>query len=71
MQIDSRFGEGDAEHYRRFASELVALRPCTVPIVFVTVTDPVGGGLVATRPASRFPNTNICVSGKWPDLRPA
>src|SRR5262249_1823728 len=27
LQIDYRFGEGDAERYRRFASELVALAP--------------------------------------------
>jgi hypothetical protein len=29
LQIDYRFGEGDAERYRRFASELVALAPRT------------------------------------------
>src|SRR5215831_8424734 len=66
LQIDLRFGAGDVERYRRFASELVAAAPDvlvtggapavealqrttrTVPIVFVTVTDPVGGGLVAS-----------------------
>jgi hypothetical protein len=34
----------------------VALAPCRS---FVTVTDPVGGGLVARRPASRCPSTSI------------
>jgi putative ABC transport system substrate-binding protein len=66
LQVEYRFGAGDVERYRRFASELVALAPDvlvtagapavealqratrSVPIVFVTVTDPVGGGLVAS-----------------------
>ena len=91
MQIDYRFGEGDAERYRRSASELVALAPDvlvttgapavealqrttrTVPIVFVTVTDPVGGGLVASlaRPGGNttgFTLSEYGVSGKWLEL---
>ena len=57
---------GDAERYRNFADELVALSPNlvvgsntsttrelqraarTLPIVFASATDPVGGGLVAS-----------------------
>ena len=91
LQIDYRFGEGDAERYRRSASELVALAPDvlvttgapavealqrttrTVPIVFVTVTDPVGGGLVASlaRPGGNttgFTLSEYGVSGKWLEL---
>ena len=91
VQIDYRFGEGDAERYRRSASELVALAPDvlvttgapavealqrttrTVPIVFVTVTDPVGGGLVASlaRPGGNttgFTLSEYGVSGKWLEL---
>jgi putative ABC transport system substrate-binding protein len=66
LQIDYRWGTGDAERYRRYSAELLALMPDvlvtagtpavealqratrTVPIVFVGVTDPVGGGLVAS-----------------------
>jgi putative ABC transport system substrate-binding protein len=66
LQIDYRWGAGDAERYRRYSAELLALMPDvlvtagtlavdalqratrTVPIVFVGVTDPVGGGLVAS-----------------------
>ena len=91
VQIDYRFGEGDAERYRRSASELVALAPDvlvtagapavealqratrSVPIVFVTVTDPVGGGLVASlaRPGGNttgFTLSEYGVSGKWLEL---
>jgi len=91
VQIDYRFGEGDAERYRQSASELVALAPDvlvttgapavealqrttrTVPIVFVTVTDPVGGGLVASlaRPGGNttgFTLSEYGVSGKWLEL---
>src|SRR6266542_634452 len=57
---------GDADRYRRYAAELVALAPDvilasnnstvralqqaarTVPIVFASAVDPVGGGLVAS-----------------------
>jgi putative ABC transport system substrate-binding protein len=91
VQIDYRFGEGDAERYRRFGSELVALAPDvlvtvgapavealqrttrTVPIVFVTVTDPVGGGLVASlaRPGGNttgFTLSEYGLSAKWLEL---
>jgi putative ABC transport system substrate-binding protein len=91
LQIDYRFGAGDVERYRRFASELVAAAPDvlvtagapavealqratrTVPIVFVSVTDPVGGGLVASlaRPggnATGFTLSEYAVSGKWLEL---
>jgi putative ABC transport system substrate-binding protein len=91
LQIEYRFGAGDAERYRRFASELVALAPDilvtagapavealqratrTVPIVFVNVTDPVGGGLVANlaRPGGNttgFTLSEYGVSGKWLEL---
>ena len=61
VRIETRWGAGDAERYRRYAEELVALAPDvilvgggsvlaaaqnatrTVPIVFVSVTDPVAG----------------------------
>jgi len=89
--MDYRFGTGDADRYRRFASELVALAPDvlvtagapavealqrttrTVPIVFVTVTDPVGGGLVASlaRPGGNttgFTFSEFGVTGKWLEL---
>src|SRR5215471_2880298 len=91
LQIDYRFGAGDVERYRRFASELVALAPevpvtagapavealqratRTVPIVFVTVTDPVGGGLVASlaRPGGNttgFTLSEYGLSAKWLEL---
>jgi putative ABC transport system substrate-binding protein len=91
LQIDYRFGAGDVERYRRFASELVALVPDvlvtsgapavealqrttrTVPIVFVTVTDPVGGGLVASlaRPGGNttgFTLSEYGLSAKWLEL---
>ena len=91
LQIDYRFGAGDVERYRRFASELVSLAPDVlvtsgavavealqrttraVPIVFVTVTDPVGGGLVASlaRPGGNttgFTLSEYAVSGKWLEL---
>src|SRR5262245_62790149 len=64
VRIEYRWGEGDAEHIRKHAAELVALAPDvilaggssalgpllqatrTIPIVFVTVPDPVGAGFV-------------------------
>ena len=81
-RIDTRWGVGDPDLYRRYAVELVALAPDviltsggsavsalqratrTVPIVFLTVTDPVGGGLVASlaRPGETrldLPNLNM------------
>jgi putative tryptophan/tyrosine transport system substrate-binding protein len=62
VQIDYRWGAGDADRIHKFAAELVALAPDvilstgspsaaalqqatrTVPIVFVTVVDPISGG---------------------------
>src|SRR5262245_32397251 len=64
VQIDTRWGPGDADRIRRHAAELVALVPDVIlavgstttgpllqttrniPIVFVQVIDPVGGGFV-------------------------
>jgi putative ABC transport system substrate-binding protein len=64
LQIDYRWGLGNADNYRRYATELAALSPDvilstgtatvgpllqatrTVPIVFVSVADPVGAGFV-------------------------
>jgi putative ABC transport system substrate-binding protein len=62
LQIDYRWGAGDADRYRRYAAELVALAPDlagggsvvgallqvarNVPIVFVNAVDPVGAGVV-------------------------
>src|SRR6516165_11573191 len=64
LSIDYRWGAGDIELFRKYAAELVALKPDvilatagsivgavqqvsrTVPIVFVTTIDPVGGGWV-------------------------
>ena len=58
IRIDHRWGGGDADNFRKYAAELVALGPGTVtvapllhatrkvPIVFVQVADPVGAGFV-------------------------
>src|ERR1700738_371948 len=64
VQIEYRWGGGDAGTFRKYAAELVALAPDvilatgtpvvealqqttrTVPIVFVTIIDPVGAGFV-------------------------
>jgi len=91
LQIDYRWGAGNAERYRTFAAELVALTPDilvtagapavealqratrTVPIVFTNVTDPVGGGLVASlaRPGGNttgFTLSEYGLIGKWLEL---
>ena len=91
VQIDYRWGEGDADRVRRYASELVALAPDvilahgsvlvsallqvsrSIPIVFASVTDPVGGGLVASlaRPGGSvtgFLDFEYDLSGKWLEL---
>ena len=91
MQIDYRWGEGDADGVRTNASELVALAPDvilahgsvlvsallqvsrSVPIVFASVTDPIGGGLVASlaRPGGSvtgFLDFEYDLSGKWLEL---
>jgi putative ABC transport system substrate-binding protein len=91
VRIDTRWGAGDAERYRRYAAELVALAPDvilangspalaplqqvtrSVPIVFVNVADPVGGGFVASlaRPggnATGFTLFEYSTAGKWLEL---
>ena len=91
VRIDTRWGAGDANLYRRYAEELIALAPevvlgfgasivgalqrasRTVPIVFVSVVDPVGAGLVATlaRPGGNvtgFTAFEYGISGKWLEL---
>jgi putative ABC transport system substrate-binding protein len=91
VQIDHRWGAGDAERIRKYAAELVALGPDvlvangnsnaeplrqatrTVPIVFVNVSDPVGGGLVASlsHPAGNatgFASFEYGMTGKWAEL---
>ena len=91
VRIEARWGAGDAERYRGYAAELVALAPDvilvgggsilaavqnatrTVPIVFVSVTDPVGAGYVASlaRPGANttgFTLFEYGTSGKWLEL---
>jgi putative ABC transport system substrate-binding protein len=91
LQVDYRWGAGDAEQYRRYAAELVMLMPDvllaagapavealqratrTLPIVFLIVTDPVGGGLVASlaHPGGNttgFTLSDYRLSGKWLEL---
>jgi putative ABC transport system substrate-binding protein len=91
VQIEYRWGAGDADRIRRYAAELAALAPDvivttggstvppllqatrTVPIVFVNVADPVGGGLVdsLSRPggnATGFVQFEYSLSGKWLEL---
>src|SRR5262249_9800943 len=91
VQIDFRYGVGNAANTRKYAEELVALSPDvvlasglgaltpllqatrTVPIVFVAVTDPVGGGFVESmaRPggnATGFIQFEYRLSGKWLEL---
>jgi putative tryptophan/tyrosine transport system substrate-binding protein len=91
VQIDTRWGAGDADRIRRYAAELAALAPDvivatgsatvgplqrvtrSVPIVFVTTVDPVGGGFVESlaRPgtnATGFTAFEYGMSGKWLEL---
>jgi putative tryptophan/tyrosine transport system substrate-binding protein len=91
VQIDYRWGAGDADRIRKFAAELVALAPDiilstgsssvaalqqatrSVPIVFVTVVDPVSSGFVDTlaRPGGNitgFALFEYSISGKWLQL---
>jgi putative tryptophan/tyrosine transport system substrate-binding protein len=91
VQVDYRWGEGDADRVRRDAAELVAPAPDvllahgstqlgpllqatrSIPIVFVSVTDPVGGGFAASlaRPggnATGFMDFEYGLSGKWLEL---
>ncbi len=91
VRIDYRSAKGDANQLRKYAAELVALRPDviltggsisvvpvlqatrTIPIVFVQVVDPVGGGLVESlaRPggnATGFTSYEYSLSAKWLEL---
>jgi ABC-type uncharacterized transport system substrate-binding protein len=91
VTIDFRWGAGNADNARKFAAELLALRPDVllapgtstlapllqatrvVPIVFVHVPDPVGGGFIENlaRPggnATGFINFEYGISGKWLEL---
>ena len=91
VQIDTRWGTGDTERFRKYAAELVALAPDvlvgnaasivgdlqqasrTIPIVFVSTTDPVGSGLVASLShpggnATGFINYEFSLSAKLLEL---
>jgi putative ABC transport system substrate-binding protein len=91
VQIDYRWGAGDADRYRKYADELIALAPDvivasntssvralqqatrTIPIVFASAVDPVGGGLVQSlaRPGGKvtgFSAFEFGMSGKWVEL---
>jgi putative ABC transport system substrate-binding protein len=91
IQIDYRWGGGDLDRSRRYATELVALGSDvilvssgsalaalqnvtrTVSIVFVSVSDPVGAGYVASlaRPGANttgFTLFEYGTSGKWLEL---
>src|SRR5262245_1190155 len=88
VQIDYRWAAGNADYFRKFAAELIALAPDvilstgspsvaalqqatrTVPIVFVTVVDPVSSGFVDSlaRPGGNitgFALYEYSISGKW------
>jgi putative tryptophan/tyrosine transport system substrate-binding protein len=91
VRIDVRWTAGDAALFRKYAADLVALRPDvilavstpavvplrqvtrTIPIVFVTVVDPLGSGLVASlaRPGSNvtgFTLFEYSIGAKWLEL---
>jgi putative ABC transport system substrate-binding protein len=91
VQIDTRWGENNEDLDRRYAAELIALRPDvffasgslsvaalkrvagTVPIVFVGVADPEGGGFVESlsRPGGNvtgFMLYEYSFSAKWLEL---
>jgi putative tryptophan/tyrosine transport system substrate-binding protein len=91
VQIDTRWGENNEDLDRRYAAELIALRPDvflasgslsvaalkrvtgTVPVVFVNVADPEGGGFVESlsRPGGNvtgFMLYEYSFSGKWLEL---
>ena len=91
VTIDFRWGAGNPDNARKFAAELLALRPDVllapgtstlapllqatdiVPIVFVHVADPVGGGFIENlaRPggnATGFTDLEYGISGKWLEL---
>jgi putative tryptophan/tyrosine transport system substrate-binding protein len=91
VQIDYRWGAGNADRIRKFVAELVALEPDvilsagspsvaalqqairTVPVVFVTVVDPVSSGFVDSlaRPGGNitgFALWEYSIGGKWLEL---
>ena len=91
VEIEYRWGAGEASRYRKYAEELAAHSPDvlvaaggtavgalqqatrTTPIVFVTTTDPVGRGLVASmaRPGGNttgFIQFDFSISAKWMEL---
>jgi putative ABC transport system substrate-binding protein len=91
LKLEVRFGAADGDRIKRFAKELVDLRPevlfahttpptfalaretQTIPIVFMTITDPIRGGLVATvaRPAGNMTGFTVddpAMGGKWVEL---
>jgi putative tryptophan/tyrosine transport system substrate-binding protein len=91
VQMEYRWGAGDPDHARTFATELVSLRPDvilshgtpaliallqttrTIPVVFVSVIDPVGAGYVQSlaRPAGNitgFSTFEPEIGGKWLEL---
>jgi len=91
VRIDFRWGAGDADRFRRYAAEMVALAPDvllasgspavgpllhvtrTIPVVFATVGDPVGGGYVTNlaRPggnATGFMLFEYGIGTKWLEL---
>jgi putative tryptophan/tyrosine transport system substrate-binding protein len=91
VRIEFRWGAGDAEQYRKIATDLVALRPDVivangglavgalqratraVPIVFVQVSDPVGGGIIESlaQPggnATGFASPEFVTAGKYLEL---
>jgi putative ABC transport system substrate-binding protein len=90
VRIDYRFPAANAENYRKYAAELVALAPDvilapgaslahmlqatrTVPIVFVSVADPVGAGFVNSlaRPGGNvtgFLLYEYGLSAKWLEM---
>jgi putative tryptophan/tyrosine transport system substrate-binding protein len=91
VRIIARWAAGNADNFRKYSAELVALAPDailatstpavlalqqathTVPIVFVTVIDPVGAGMVASlaRPGGNttgFAVFEYGMSGKWVEL---
>jgi len=91
VRMDAKWAAGNADNFRKYAAELVALAPDgilatstpavaalqqathTVPIVFVLVIDPVGGGLVANlaRPGGNTTGFTVFeygMSGKWVEL---
>jgi len=91
IQMEYRWGAGDPDRARTFASELVSLKPDvilahgtpaltalhgvtrTIPVVFVSVIDPVGAGYVQSlaRPGANitgFSTFEPEIGGKWLEL---